>query len=163
MSLSESFQVAAIIEKLPPSWRDFKNYLKQKRKEMGLEDLIVGLRIEEENKKNDNMNGDLSNEPKANLLEGQSSKSSKKRKYFSDEPKQFKAKANKFAGSCFICKKHGHKAKDCNNKWKKNKTQSKAHGDGYANFIEDELSKDVSDLNLSAAVFEANMVDNPRE
>ena len=33
--LSESFQVAAIVEKLPPSWKDFKNYLKHKHKEMG--------------------------------------------------------------------------------------------------------------------------------
>ena len=32
MMLSESFQVAAIIEKLPPNWKDFKNYLKDKRK-----------------------------------------------------------------------------------------------------------------------------------
>ncbi|KAL0340749.1 UNVERIFIED_CONTAM: hypothetical protein Sradi_4591700 [Sesamum radiatum] len=46
MKLSESFQVAAMIEKLPPLWKDFKNYLKHKRKEMGLEDLIVRLRIE---------------------------------------------------------------------------------------------------------------------
>ncbi|XP_076950376.1 uncharacterized protein LOC143623326 [Bidens hawaiensis] len=30
MSLSETFQVAAMIEKLPPSWVDFKNYLKHK-------------------------------------------------------------------------------------------------------------------------------------
>ncbi|KAL0462524.1 UNVERIFIED_CONTAM: hypothetical protein Slati_0140000 [Sesamum latifolium] len=36
MTLSESFQVAAMIEKLPPLWKDFKNYLKHKRKEMGL-------------------------------------------------------------------------------------------------------------------------------
>ena len=50
MSLSESFQVAAIIEKLPPSWKDFKNYLKHKSKEMNLEDLIVRLRIEEDNR-----------------------------------------------------------------------------------------------------------------
>ncbi|CAL9000416.1 unnamed protein product, partial [Prunus brigantina] len=50
MELSESFQVAAVIEKLPPSWKDFKNYLKHKRKEMGLEDLIVRLRIEEDNR-----------------------------------------------------------------------------------------------------------------
>ena len=49
MVLSESFQVAEIIEKLPPSWNEFKNYLKHKRKEMGLEDLIVRLRIEEDN------------------------------------------------------------------------------------------------------------------
>ncbi|XP_062080135.1 uncharacterized protein LOC133784882 [Humulus lupulus] len=31
MVLSESFQVAAIIEKLPPAWIDFKNYLKHKQ------------------------------------------------------------------------------------------------------------------------------------
>ncbi|KZV53575.1 hypothetical protein F511_27299 [Dorcoceras hygrometricum] len=30
MTLSESFQVAAIIEKLPSAWKDFKNYLKHK-------------------------------------------------------------------------------------------------------------------------------------
>ncbi|KAK6156300.1 hypothetical protein DH2020_010548 [Rehmannia glutinosa] len=50
MILNESFQVVAIIEKLPPPWKDFKNYLKHKRKEMGLEDLIVRLRIEEDNR-----------------------------------------------------------------------------------------------------------------
>ncbi|KAH0655242.1 hypothetical protein KY285_030124 [Solanum tuberosum] len=44
------FQVAAIIEKLPPLWKDFKNYLKHKRKEMTIEDLMVRLRIEEDNK-----------------------------------------------------------------------------------------------------------------
>ena len=50
MVLSETFQVAAAIEKLPPGWKDFKNYLKHKRKEMSLEDLIVRLHIEEENR-----------------------------------------------------------------------------------------------------------------
>ncbi|KAK5785888.1 hypothetical protein PVK06_040509 [Gossypium arboreum] len=32
MDISESFQVATIIEKLSPAWNDFKNYLKHKRK-----------------------------------------------------------------------------------------------------------------------------------
>jgi len=50
MILSESFQVAAAIEKLPPGWKDFKNYLKHKRKEMNIEELIVRLRIEEDNR-----------------------------------------------------------------------------------------------------------------
>ncbi|GJU35658.1 hypothetical protein Tco_1184012 [Tanacetum coccineum] len=50
MTLSETFQVAAIIEKLPPSWVEFKNYLKHKQKEMSVEDLVVRLRIEEDNK-----------------------------------------------------------------------------------------------------------------
>ncbi|KAF3664003.1 Salicylate carboxymethyltransferase [Capsicum annuum] len=43
-------EVAAIVEKLPPLWKDFKNYLKHKRKEMTIEDFIVRLRIEEDNK-----------------------------------------------------------------------------------------------------------------
>ncbi|XP_076912852.1 uncharacterized protein LOC143571261 [Bidens hawaiensis] len=41
MTLSETFQVAAMIEKLPHSWVEFKNYLKHKRKEMTIDDLIV--------------------------------------------------------------------------------------------------------------------------
>ena len=32
MVLNETFQVASIIENLPPSWIDFKNYLKHKRR-----------------------------------------------------------------------------------------------------------------------------------
>ncbi|XP_069145711.1 homeobox-leucine zipper protein ROC8-like [Solanum lycopersicum] len=39
MVVNEVFQMAVMIEKLPPSWNDFKNYLKHKRKEMKLEDL----------------------------------------------------------------------------------------------------------------------------
>ncbi|GJX02244.1 hypothetical protein Tco_0186157 [Tanacetum coccineum] len=43
--------IAVIIEKLPQSWVEFKNYLKHKRNEMSVEDLIVRLRIEEEDNK----------------------------------------------------------------------------------------------------------------
>jgi hypothetical protein len=50
MILSESFQVTAIIEKLPPPWKDFINYLKHKHMETRVEDLILRLRIEEDNK-----------------------------------------------------------------------------------------------------------------
>ncbi|XP_070020298.1 uncharacterized protein [Nicotiana sylvestris] len=39
--INEAFQVAPMIEKSPPFWKDFKNYLKYKRKEMSFEDLIV--------------------------------------------------------------------------------------------------------------------------
>ncbi|XP_076929525.1 uncharacterized protein LOC143593962 [Bidens hawaiensis] len=51
MTLSETVQVASMIEKLPPNWVEFKNYLKHKRKEMTIDDLIVRLRIEEDNKR----------------------------------------------------------------------------------------------------------------
>ena len=43
MILLETFQVAVIVEKLLSTWRDFKNYLKHKCKELQLEDLIVRL------------------------------------------------------------------------------------------------------------------------
>ncbi|KAH1121695.1 hypothetical protein J1N35_004855 [Gossypium stocksii] len=50
MVISESFQVAAIIKKQPPTWNDFKNYLKHKRKEKSVQDLIARVRIEEDNR-----------------------------------------------------------------------------------------------------------------
>ena len=69
MSLNESFQVGAIIEKLPPLWKEFKNYLKYKRKEWRLEDLIVRLRIEENNCASEKKEGKGIMESKANVVE----------------------------------------------------------------------------------------------
>ncbi|PHT68346.1 putative cytokinin riboside 5'-monophosphate phosphoribohydrolase LOGL2 [Capsicum annuum] len=48
--VNEAFHVAAIIEKLPPLWKDLKNYLKHKRKEMAVEDLTIRLHTEKDNK-----------------------------------------------------------------------------------------------------------------
>ena len=48
MVINESFQVAAVIEKVPPAWKEFKNYLKHKSNEMTMEDLILRLHIEED-------------------------------------------------------------------------------------------------------------------
>ena len=69
MVLSESFKVVAIIEKLPPNWKDLKNYLKHKRKEMKLKDLIMRLRIEEDNRFSKKKVGNHSMESKAHVIE----------------------------------------------------------------------------------------------
>ena len=90
MELSESFQVVAIVEKLPLSWKDFKNYLKHKRKEMRLEDLIVRLKIEEDNRVSEKKVGKHPMEPKANLVEP---KANKKIKHFGEGPSR----------KCYIC------------------------------------------------------------
>ena len=75
MMLSETFQVTVVIEKLPPTWIDFKNYLKHKRKEMSIEDLIIRLCIEGGNRGSEKKGAQNLGEPKANFVEhGQSSK-----------------------------------------------------------------------------------------
>ncbi|KAM7510513.1 hypothetical protein LguiB_009388 [Lonicera macranthoides] len=53
MPLDEQFQVAAMIDKLPPLWKEFKNSLRHKSKEFSLESLITKFRIEEEHRKQD--------------------------------------------------------------------------------------------------------------
>ncbi|GJY82321.1 hypothetical protein Tco_0495697 [Tanacetum coccineum] len=81
MSLSEAFQVAAIIKKLPRSWVEFKNYLKHKRKEMSVEDLVICLHIVEDNKLAQK-NTYTPDSAKANMVEhvGSSLKSNSKEK-----------------------------------------------------------------------------------
>ena len=159
MSLSESFQVAAIIEKLPPLWKDFKNYLKHKRKEMKLEDLIIRLRIEEDNRASEKKAGKTFTEAKANVVEhGQNPK---KRKNNPNGSKQGPNDKKKFKGNCYVCDKPGHRAKDCRKRKDQGNTSKKP---AQANMTElDTLSTDVSDINLSAVVSEVNLVGNTRE
>ncbi len=46
--LPESFQVGAIIAKLPPDWNDYRKKLLHKTEDFSLEDIQKHLRIEEE-------------------------------------------------------------------------------------------------------------------
>ena len=69
MMLSETFPFIAIIEKLPPTWKDFKNYLKHKRKEMSIEDLIIRLCIKEDNKRFEQRGAHNPSKAKANFVE----------------------------------------------------------------------------------------------
>ncbi|XP_073120783.1 uncharacterized protein [Henckelia pumila] len=101
MEINEPFQVASIIEKLPPMWKNFKNYLKHKRKELKLEDLIVRLRIEEDNRNTETKSHKkMETEAKANLAESSTSHKMKR----PHDGKQ-KGKAKKFQGSCYNCGK----------------------------------------------------------
>ena len=158
MTLSESFQVAAVIEKLPPGWKDFKNYLKHKRKEMSLEDLIVRLRIEEDNRTAERKMLN-SADAKVNVLEhghGQSSKGKNKSnnaKWKLGATGGVSKQKQKFKDKCFNCGKQGHKSADCRPPKK-----------GQESNVVNDLTKDVEDLSLVAVVSEVNLVgSNPKE
>ncbi|XP_070025422.1 uncharacterized protein [Nicotiana sylvestris] len=148
MVINKAFQVAAFIEKLPPLWKDFKNYLKHKRKEMTLEDLIIHLWIEEDNKAAEKKSRENSTIMGANIVEEAST--SKKRKKPSG-PKNYPSK-KKFKGNCHNCGKVGYKATECHAP-KKDKKKSQA------NMIEknDEID------GLCSILLECNLVENPRE
>ncbi|KAL6189128.1 hypothetical protein ACLB2K_040518 [Fragaria x ananassa] len=122
MGQNETFLVASIIEKLPPSWKDFKIYLKHLYEDMNLEQLILKHRVEEENRKNERF--DFSSmEAKANAIEGSNSKPK-----FSQNNKKGKAAKKAFTapkaatfkkkiqGGCWVCGKPGHRTKDYHHK-----------------------------------------------
>ncbi|CAM8907860.1 unnamed protein product [Rhodiola kirilowii] len=149
MKTNESFQVAVVIEKLPPGWKDIKNYLKHKRKEMSMEDLVICHKNEEDNRLSDKRIR-LPSE-RANIVEhGGSSKG--KKPFSKPGPKSGTIKKKvqpKFTGMCFNCNKEGHRAADCKKPLKKNKK---------ANVTE------VDENLLVAVISQLSLVDcNPKE
>ncbi|XP_070004705.1 uncharacterized protein [Nicotiana sylvestris] len=80
--INEAFKVAAFIEKMPPLWKYFNNYLKYKRKEMTLEDLIVPLLIEEDNKAAEKKSRGNSTIMGANIIEETSTSNRNRKKPF---------------------------------------------------------------------------------
>ncbi|XP_048140251.1 uncharacterized protein LOC125316286 [Rhodamnia argentea] len=96
MIISDSFRVAAFIEKLPSSWKDFKNYLKYGRKELSLEDLIVRLRIKEDNRLSKKKVGRHLKVSRANIVEEGSKPNKKRNKYGEGSTQGLK----KFIGKC---------------------------------------------------------------
>ncbi|TMX05447.1 hypothetical protein EJD97_020733, partial [Solanum chilense] len=110
MVVNEAFQVAALIKKLPPSWNDFKNYLKHKRREMKLQDLVIRLKIEEDNKNSEMKSRKSSIIIVVNIVEEAPTKD--KKRMNSNRQKSERAK-KKFKGNCYNCGKDVHRYSDC--------------------------------------------------
>ena len=49
IKLPEPFVVGYLVRTFPESWKDYKNNMKHKRKQMSLKDVIIYIRIEEQN------------------------------------------------------------------------------------------------------------------
>ncbi|GKA81409.1 retrotransposon protein, putative, ty1-copia subclass, partial [Tanacetum coccineum] len=137
MTLSETFQATAIIEKLPLV--DFKNYLKHKRKEMSVEDLVVRLRIEEDNRSN----------PKGKGKEKRKNDKKTKGKFEYLAPKAGIVK-QKFQGTCYNYDQPGHRAANCKMPKRVNSRQ--------ANMVNDDVDMIAMMSDVCAMIFKVNLV-----
>ncbi|CAA0819637.1 Unknown protein, partial [Striga hermonthica] len=118
-----------------------------------LEDLVVHLRIEEDNQKSSGKSPMM--EARANLLEqGNSSKRKPPNK-----GKQQPVKVWKFTANCHNFGKPNHMAKNCR-KPKKAGLKKAQHGALIAEH--GPVLSELTDMDISAVVFEANLVDNLR-
>ncbi|KAL0291735.1 UNVERIFIED_CONTAM: hypothetical protein Sradi_7015500 [Sesamum radiatum] len=110
LNLTSSAKIAkALWESLENKYKIEDAGLKHKRKEMGLEDLIVRLRIEEDNRLSEMKSERLQIEAKANLMEQNEITSNKRKrvvyKRIDYKPKKGKAK---MIGNCYNCGKSNH-------------------------------------------------------
>nr|GEX30592.1 hypothetical protein [Tanacetum cinerariifolium] len=117
MNMDEATQVSCIIDKLPPSWKDFKHTLKHLKEELTLVELGSHLRIKKSLRVQDN------DKPKGNNVVGPSvvnmvehNNSSRyndnkgKRKHYDN----IRADPNKKEKpTCWKCSKTGHIKRDC--------------------------------------------------
>ncbi|XP_074266816.1 uncharacterized protein LOC141590104 [Silene latifolia] len=134
MKLDEIYLANVLLEKFHPSWNEYKNHLKHKKKDLSLQELIGHMRTEEYNRLNDQLvqlsltttkanrvetvrssNGDkLKGKGKAKAgqgqAKGQNAKKSSQGKFTKPTTKIQKPKQNLL---CYICGKPGHKAYQC--------------------------------------------------
>ncbi|KAL0405663.1 UNVERIFIED_CONTAM: hypothetical protein Slati_3880200 [Sesamum latifolium] len=86
MKMCDTLQANILLEKFPPSWSEYRNHLKHKKKDLNLQELISHMRTEEANRlKDKELSNPSSNLFKANLVE--SSTSNKDR--FQNKGKKF--------------------------------------------------------------------------
>lgn len=145
LHMDEHIIVAAVIDKLPPSWKNFRKELKHRKEDISLADLESHLKIEEEDRNRDGGDGS-----KVMVLEGGSSSrqnnnsgkgNGKKNSNQNQNPKKRKAKTN---NACWQCGKEGHQKKDCREKSKKQKTENNTNKQKFVAMI----SEMFAEINL---------------
>ncbi|GJY91339.1 zinc finger, CCHC-type containing protein [Tanacetum coccineum] len=124
LKMDESISVSSIIDKLPPSWKDFKHTLKHGKDDLSLVQLGSHLRIEESLRAHDSDkgNGKEVGRPSVNMTEEGKNKHNKqnKGKKRSNENNSGSRSNKKLKLECWKCGKTGHFKRDCRSSNKKN-------------------------------------------
>ncbi|KAK4382544.1 hypothetical protein Sango_2861300 [Sesamum angolense] len=159
MKMCEILQANVLLEKFPPSWNDYRNHLKHKKRDLTLQELISHMRTEEANRLKDKEISNSSFSIKANLVEpSDSSKDRFQRKgqKFKKNVQQKSHKGNdgkiqKNKCQCYCCGKTGHKAYQCYQRKDQQKTNPKQNP---------QLNLAETEEIIAAVVVEANLVEN---
>ncbi|XP_022873000.1 uncharacterized protein K02A2.6-like [Olea europaea var. sylvestris] len=134
----ETFQVGAIIAKLPGTWKGYRKKIMHSSEDYSLEQLQKHLRIEEESRLRDRSENSSEGTSKANAIEKSEPPGKTNKRKPSRNFNKFKKK-NK--GGCFVCGKSGHYAKDCRHRKRNN-------SEGKINSIQEEkIVATVSEIN----------------
>ncbi|XP_019267101.1 PREDICTED: uncharacterized protein LOC109244460 [Nicotiana attenuata] len=132
MEMCEVLQANVLLEKFPPSWSDYRNQLKHKKKNLTLQELISHMRIEEKDR-----------------FKGKRKKGQVKKQNYFNKPE---GHIRKSKGPCYVCGKIDHKAFQCNQRQGQN-SKNGGKAQVQANLTE---GGDV----IAVVVVEANMVAN---
>ncbi|KAL3335115.1 hypothetical protein AABB24_031359, partial [Solanum stoloniferum] len=118
---------------------------------MKLEDLVIRLKIEEDNKIAEKKPCGNSTIMGVNIVEEAPTKGKKRKKSNGQKSEQAKKKSK---GNCYNCGKAGHKSSDC-----RAPRKDKDKGKSQTNIVEEMEDADV----LRAMISECNLVGNPKE
>jgi len=148
INISESFQVGAIIAKLPPSWNNYRKKLLHMTEDLTLEQIGKHLRIEIESRIRDGIQFE-SNVNVNNVHNG----GSRTKNYLKVNKKEtsFKKKNSKDPNkdkndiSCFNCGKKGHYIREC--RFLKNKKKENGNSSNMANTVEEIIAM-VTDMQI---------------
>ena len=110
-----------VIETLPNSWKNYKNSMKHKRKQMSLEDVIIHIRIKEQNTTRDKAERSKELSSKENVVEERPSPQFNrlKRQNLRTMPNPSNKVQNpifKNRGNCFVYGEPGPHAPQCRNR-----------------------------------------------
>ncbi|KAK4402405.1 Retrovirus-related Pol polyprotein from transposon TNT 1-94 [Sesamum angolense] len=152
-----------LLEKFPPSWSEYHNHLKHKKKDLNLQELISHMRTEETNRLKDKKISNSSISFKSNLVESSPSRKDglqprRRNSKKEGNKKTFKGndgKIQKTKVTCYCCGKLGHKAYQCFQRNDQQKTRDKPPSQPRP-----QINLAKQEEVIAAVVVEANLMEN---